>query len=1090
MKTFGSASAKRTLAVAVEFALGLAVGSGLGLCATEAAAENFYGLGSGTRFEAEKGGGSQEIEALRLRQSDAARSVDALFDAVEARAKSGVEQSRAKAALDAQQRAFRSRADRTVFGEAPSIADRTGPSIADMPQAEGNQSGEVRHVVRIKSREKPQLSTAPADASDKGEATQESENERPNFPVRSGPKGFAANTTPQAGVKPKAERLPDGRMRVHTRLGKFGPEATLTVPSSVVTPREPNRIVRYTESGIPVSARRDRLVKKSQEIARRYRDEMQRRIDAGETAPPPKRKTQAEIWAEKNAEVLERRRKYGRETSENFVIAGTTPEQSKLYYRSSTYFTMVDGKTVPVVDAPQEKLPEGWLSKNEFEKAKRDLAREEIEAQLQKTVPAVENGAVRAVRSGDGEEEFAGKKEATEAAPTTDNRFTDTKRQTPKRDRDGESLIRDFFPDVGSVKSVNPVNPSGNADSSPLSSRMFDSEKIAEPSSVDRMFLDSHGIASAFRSLGRTAKTDRSAGVSRTASRWLEDLFSFFSGTAHARDLDSVESLEADRASVQAAPVDIGGIGANKAIGAFNGIAKAIADDRRRIGSEVNAAQQRRKAREADLYGAAASEATACSRCSLDAAERADAIDWAGEFAESMRRTEHFSESNGGTDDAYDLQADGEAPEFTEAGTPEAQALFDAALAVAREAPEIESESDGQKAIDHIVDLMGDPDHPASVLSALRRGLEENPIVLDYVPDAAARLGECSPEDEAAYNDPLGTSTIVFVSFSLGEEELKDLFARNAGKNDTRLVFRGVPEGMRFADGVKRIQALASQFNPMPNVVIDPTLFRDYDVRAVPTVVRIREKPGVVSVRKPGERRVRSGELLASVTGLHSDDWVKRQIAAGRTGDLGEQGAVREILERDLIEAAKERVLQIDWDEKKARAAKRAWANLQYERLPSASIDAVRYIDPTILVEKDILDLNGNAVRKAGERVNPMEMRPFTLALVVFNPLVESEVKIALAQAAALKERHPQVMLLATDMVRDETGWDAYKRLTDRFESHVFLLTPEVRERFALRATPSVVTGDNERKLFVVREIAPDSADLRNEPASEANTGR
>ncbi|MBM6705310.1 hypothetical protein H6A60_12630, partial [Sutterella massiliensis] len=112
---------------------------------------------------------------------------------------------------------------------------------------------------------------------------------------------------------------------------------------------------------------------------------MQRRIDAGETAPPPKRKTQAEIWAEKNAEVLERRRKYGRETSENFVIAGTTPEQSKLYYRSSTYFTMVDGKTVPVVDAPQEKLPEGWLSKNEFEKAKRDLAREEVEAQLQKT---------------------------------------------------------------------------------------------------------------------------------------------------------------------------------------------------------------------------------------------------------------------------------------------------------------------------------------------------------------------------------------------------------------------------------------------------------------------------------------------------------------------------------------------------------------------------------------------------------------------------------------------------------------------------------------------------------------------------------
>ena len=344
------------------------------------------------------------MEVLRRRQSDAARSVDAMFDAVAARAKSGVEQSRAKAALDAQQRAFRSRADRSMFGAAP--------SIADMPPAEDKQSGNVGRVVRSKSRAELQPSAAAATAAatgapDEGDRDREGEsvetekkgkekengigngiwNDRPRFPVRCEPKGFAAAATPLTGVKPKAERLPDGSMRVHTRLGKFGPEATLIVPPSVVMPREPNRIVRYTASGIPVSARRDRLVKKSQEIARRYRDEMQRRIDAGETAPPPKRKTQAEIWAEKNAEVLERQRKYGRETSENFIIAGTTPEQSRLYYRTSTYFTMVDGKAVPVVDAPQEKLPAGWLSKDEFEKAKRELAHADPALRCQSTPP-------------------------------------------------------------------------------------------------------------------------------------------------------------------------------------------------------------------------------------------------------------------------------------------------------------------------------------------------------------------------------------------------------------------------------------------------------------------------------------------------------------------------------------------------------------------------------------------------------------------------------------------------------------------------------------------------------------------------------
>lgn len=190
---------------------------------------------------------------------------------------------------------------------------------------------------------------------------------------------------------------------------------------------------------------------------------------------------------------------------------------------------------------------------------------------------------------------------------------------------------------------------------------------------------------------------------------------------------------------------------------------------------------------------------------------------------------------------------------------------------------------------------------------------------------------------------------------------------------------------------------------------------------------------------------------------------------------------MREIEERDLIEVAKERVLRIDWEEKKERAAKRAWANLQYENLPTASKSVVRTIDPTILVEEDILDLNGNAIRRAGDRVNPMDIRPLTLALIVFNPLVESELKVVEAELPKLKKEHPEVMLLATDMVKDETGWDAYTRLTDRLDSHVYLLTPEVRERFLLRATPSVVTGDNERKLFVVREIAPEVSSAEQE---------
>lgn len=66
-------------------------------------------------------------------------------------------------------------------------------------------------------------------------------------------------------------------------------------------PSRPNRIVRYTESGIPVSERRDAVVKTAKALAAMYREEMDRKIAAGEVPEPPVRKTQADVWEERQA---------------------------------------------------------------------------------------------------------------------------------------------------------------------------------------------------------------------------------------------------------------------------------------------------------------------------------------------------------------------------------------------------------------------------------------------------------------------------------------------------------------------------------------------------------------------------------------------------------------------------------------------------------------------------------------------------------------------------------------------------------------------------------------------------------------------
>ena len=955
-------------------------------------AENFYGLSVAEESPQSAGrgeGGAPGKNAL-----------DQVFDAAETQARSRLEKTRdpelmrraagkgkspAEAAVEAQRRSFKVRAERSMFGEAPPISNQSGRSVADKPEAsvQGNQ---IRST---------------------------SEN--------------------------RVEALPDGRVRIHTRLGKFGPEAAIVTDPVVIRPRAPNPVVRYTESGIPVSARRDRIVKKSQEIANRYFAERQRKIDAGEMEPPPKVKTQAEIWEEQNAEILARREKHGRETSKNFVIAGTTPEQSKLYYRDSTYVTFVDGKAVPVVDAPQDQLPEGWLSKDEYEKAKR---KPDVKTDM-KTEVEVTYQTVKDLERTEGSDVVVRSEPSPEA-------IVNTLSDLNGRDSDdGSALIRGFFPDAVDTGE-------GNAGKKSSTGNGAGESGAGRGTAIDirYAFPDSH----------RTAPIRRQ---SELKSSMLDRFVSFASfalgvNTAHASGIS--ETSETEPLFDPSAQ--------NKAVSAFEDLAKEIERDYRKARAKVNAVHdERKKAAEEDA------EVQSCGQCSLDGAQAAK---WAEDFALETKKSQRASKDFYGLDDP-------EANTGIEHQTSEEIALFNTALSIPEEMRTLEegegdeSMQKARKELDEIVSLVGDPEHPGSILSVLREGLVENPVALDYVPDAAERLGIMTPEEEEAYADPLGNMTYVFISFSLGDEELKELFARNAGKDDTALVFRGIPDGMTFGEGVKHIQGLAAQFDPMPNVVVDPTLFRDFQIKAVPTVIRVREKKSVVQVRKPGMKRTDTAELLGKATGLHSDAWIKSQLEAGRKGDFGQQGEVREIEERDLIEVAKERVLRIDWEEKKERAAKRAWANLQYENLPTASKSVVRTIDPTILVEEDILDLNGNAIRRAGDRVNPMDIRPLTLALIVFNPLVESELKVVEAELPKLKKEHPEVMLLATDMVKDETGWDAYTRLTDRLDSHVYLLTPEVRERFLLRATPSVVTGDNERKLFVVREIAPEVSSAEQE---------
>ena len=309
--------------------------------------------------------------------------------------------------------------------------------------------------------------------------------------------------------------------------------------------------------------------------------------------------------------------------------------------------------------------------------------------------------------------------------------------------------------------------------------------------------------------------------------------------------------------------------------------------------------------------------------------------------------------------------------------------------------------------------------------------------------------GDCAlPQDPAAPNREILT---IFASRSLGEGALRYMFAAASGDPDTRILFRGVAEGESIGDFLTSTAALLRDLDPPPAVLIDPMPFQAGDITQVPTVV----------LSGP------DGEI-ARVAGLSTGTWLREQVAAGRTGDLGQRGPTREISEPDMIAEIHRRIRGIDWDARKEQAIARWWERARFEHLPVATEPRVRTIDPTVEIYQDIRAPNGDYVVRAGQRFNPLDQLAFTLRLVVFDASDPEQVRMARALGEADGGLRP--VYIATRFDRD-AGWDGFNAVEDAINDPVYLLTPDIRERFALDRVPATVEAQG--RVFIVREYPP-----------------
>jgi conjugal transfer pilus assembly protein TraW len=340
----------------------------------------------------------------------------------------------------------------------------------------------------------------------------------------------------------------------------------------------------------------------------------------------------------------------------------------------------------------------------------------------------------------------------------------------------------------------------------------------------------------------------------------------------------------------------------------------------------------------------------------------------------------------------------------------------------------------------------------------LRAGADQRVV------EACRDLGQlCGAPSTASVGEPqpITTSPItgsaekvsitVLVSSSLGDAQLREIFALASGRPDVRVAFRGVAQYESLKDFVRRVHALLAGLEAPPTVVIDPTPFRDAHAEVVPLLI---------ATGPAGE--------VARVAGLADPDWLRARIAEGARGDLGVRAPVRSVAEPDIVEEIHRRLAALDLKELRDRALGRFWQRAALETLPVATEWRERTVDPTLVAAAAVHAPDGTVLVPAGATTNPLDHLPFTRRLVVFD--VSDPRQVALARQLGRAGDGQRVVYLATRSER-ASAWDGWTAVDDALDAPVYLLTPDLRARFAIERVPSLVEARD--RVFVVTELPP-----------------
>ena len=314
------------------------------------------------------------------------------------------------------------------------------------------------------------------------------------------------------------------------------------------------------------------------------------------------------------------------------------------------------------------------------------------------------------------------------------------------------------------------------------------------------------------------------------------------------------------------------------------------------------------------------------------------------------------------------------------------------------------------------------------------------------------------------------THYYVFISRSMPEHELTELFQWYEGAENATLVLRGTVNEKNPGAELAALQRELRKIGDGVNIEINPALFRKFGIETVPTIIETG----------------RYGNATKRLAGITDTGYLKKISADQKEmyHDYGTAGQTFEIIERDLTEVMKEKIKTVDWMRKKEQALENFWSRRKTPALPHSAVYRKRKVDLSFTLSHDVAGIGRDEIiYRAGTEINPLKIRKFPLKLIVFDGSNGREIKMvsqylagtgsAVSDSAGDKGgdgRKSEIMLVVSNLDAS-SGWNGFRQLEEYFDSGIFLLTPELIKRFNLEFTPSAVYQEPTEDVITVEEL-------------------